>query len=86
MSVASRAGERLEQVTRRIDEITGMNQSVAAATEEQTAVIEELNKDMVQIDALNRRGLDNLQATFEACATLDRQAERLKRLVETFRI
>ncbi|HLT05569.1 MAG TPA: methyl-accepting chemotaxis protein [Pseudomonas sp.] len=86
MRVASQAGERLEQVTRRIDEISGMNQSVAAATEEQTAVIEVLNQDMVQIDELNRHGVDNLQATFEACATLDQQAARLKRLVETFRI
>src|SRR5690606_10837647 len=86
MRVASQAGERLEQVTRRIDEISGMNQSVAAATEEQTAVIEVLNQDMVQIDELNRHGVDNLQATFEACATLDQQAARLKRLLETFRI
>jgi len=42
VSIADRAGERLGEVTQRIGEIDGMNQSVAAATEEQTAVIESL--------------------------------------------
>ncbi|HBO7177646.1 TPA: methyl-accepting chemotaxis protein, partial [Pseudomonas aeruginosa] len=38
VEIANRAGESLSSVTRRIGEIDGMNQSVATATEEQTAV------------------------------------------------
>ncbi|ELG7183878.1 TPA: methyl-accepting chemotaxis protein PctA, partial [Pseudomonas aeruginosa] len=38
VEIANRAGESLGSVTRRIGEIDGMNQSVATATEEQTAV------------------------------------------------
>uniref|UniRef100_UPI0009356B20 methyl-accepting chemotaxis protein PctA n=1 Tax=Pseudomonas aeruginosa TaxID=287 RepID=UPI0009356B20 len=38
VEIANRAGERLSSVTGRIAEIDGMNQSVATATEEQTAV------------------------------------------------
>ncbi|EPB8118991.1 TPA: methyl-accepting chemotaxis protein PctA, partial [Pseudomonas aeruginosa] len=37
VEIANRAGESLSSVTRRIGEIDGMNQSVATATEEQTA-------------------------------------------------
>ncbi|MGK4536684.1 methyl-accepting chemotaxis protein PctA, partial [Pseudomonas aeruginosa] len=39
VEIANRAGESLSSVTRRIGEIDGMNQSVATATEEQTAVV-----------------------------------------------
>ncbi|MCO2630494.1 methyl-accepting chemotaxis protein, partial [Pseudomonas aeruginosa] len=39
VEIANRAGERLGSVTGRIGEIDGMNQSVATATEEQTAAV-----------------------------------------------
>ncbi|MBG6479509.1 methyl-accepting chemotaxis protein, partial [Pseudomonas aeruginosa] len=45
VEIANRAGESLSSVTRRIGEIDGMNQSVATATEEQTAVVDSLNMD-----------------------------------------
>ena len=50
VEVANQAGARLISVTQRIEEIDGMNQSVAAATEEQTAVVETLNVDINQIN------------------------------------
>ncbi|MCO3449868.1 methyl-accepting chemotaxis protein, partial [Pseudomonas aeruginosa] len=46
VEIANRAGERLSSVTGRIAEIDGMNQSVATATEEQTAVVDSLNMDI----------------------------------------
>ncbi|MCO2458313.1 methyl-accepting chemotaxis protein, partial [Pseudomonas aeruginosa] len=49
VEIANRAGERLSSVTRRIGEIDGMNQSVATATEEQTAVVDSLNMDITEI-------------------------------------
>lgn len=86
VSIANQAGERLDRVTARIGEIDGMNQSVATATEEQTAVIEALNLDITEINSLNQQGVSNLNATFEACADLNAQAERLSHLVGSFRI
>ena len=86
VSIADRAGERLGEVTQRIGEIDGMNQSVAAATEEQTAVIESLNMDITEINTLNQQGVENLQSTLSACGDLDQQARRLKQLVDSFRI
>ncbi|ENG6265801.1 methyl-accepting chemotaxis protein PctA, partial [Pseudomonas aeruginosa] len=48
VEIANRAGESLSSVTRRIGEIDGMNQSVATATEEQTAVVDSLNMDITE--------------------------------------
>ncbi|MCG0483926.1 methyl-accepting chemotaxis protein PctA, partial [Pseudomonas aeruginosa] len=66
VEIANRAGERLSSVTGRIAEIDGMNQSVATATEEQTAVVDSLNMDITEINTLNQEGVENLQATLRA--------------------
>jgi len=86
VQIANQAGERLDSVTVRIGEIDGMNQSVATATEEQTAVVEAINMDINEINMLNQEGVENLQATLRACSDLEQQASRLKHLVGTFRI
>ncbi|MDP9652954.1 UNVERIFIED_ORG: methyl-accepting chemotaxis protein [Pseudomonas putida] len=86
VGIANQAGERLGSVTQRIGEIDGMNQSVATATEEQTAVVESINVDITEINTLNQEGVENLQATLRACADLEQQAARLKQLVGSFRI
>jgi methyl-accepting chemotaxis protein len=84
--IANLAGERLNSVTLRIGEIDGMNQSVATATEEQTAVVESINMDITEINTLNQEGVENLQSTLRACVDLEQQAARLKQLVGSFRI
>ena len=86
VEIANLAGERLNSVTLRIGEIDGMNQSVATATEEQTAVVESINVDITEINTLNQEGVENLQSTLRACADLEQQAVRLKQLVGNFRI
>ncbi|KPX44935.1 Methyl-accepting chemotaxis protein [Pseudomonas ficuserectae] len=86
VGIANLAGERLGSVTRRIEEINGMNQSVAAATEEQTSVVESINVDITHINTLNQLGVDNLRQTLDACNSLEEQAARLQQLVGSFRI
>ena len=86
VEVAHQAGARLISVTQRIEEIDGMNQSVAAATEEQTAVVETLNVDINQINLLNQQGVVNLNETLKDCDALSQQASRLKQLVDSFKI
>nr|WP_281687093.1 methyl-accepting chemotaxis protein [Pseudomonas citronellolis] len=86
VEIANRAGQRLASVTGRISEIDAMNQSVATATEEQTAVVDSLNMDITEINTLNQEGVENLQATLRACADLEAQAGRLRHLVDSFRI
>ena len=86
VSIANLAGERLGSVTQRISDIDNVNQSVAAATEEQTAVVEALNVDITEINTLNQQGVENLQSTLQACTELEQQADRLNQLVGSFRI
>ncbi|UVK98956.1 methyl-accepting chemotaxis protein [Pseudomonas sp. B21-048] len=86
VEVANQAGLRLVSVTQRIGEIDGMNQSVAAATEEQTAVVETLNVDVSQINLLNQQSVANLNETLKDCDALSQQANRLKQLVDSFKI
>ncbi|HCE9330455.1 methyl-accepting chemotaxis protein PctA [Pseudomonas aeruginosa] len=86
VEIANRAGERLGSVTSRIGEIDSMNQSVATATEEQTAVVDSLNMDITEINTLNQEGVENLQATLRACGELEAQAGRLRQLVDSFKI
>ncbi len=86
VGIANLAGKRLGSVTQRISEIDNVNQSVAAATEEQTAVIEALNVDITEINTLNQQGVENLHSTLQACTELERQADRLNQLVGSFRI
>ncbi|PCA70165.1 chemotaxis protein [Pseudomonas aeruginosa] len=86
VEIANRAGESLSSVTGRIGEIDGMNQSVATATEEQTAVVDSLNMDITEINTLNQEGVENLQATLRACGELETQAGRLRQLVDSFKI
>lgn len=86
VTVANQAGECLGRVAQRIGEIDAMNHSVAAATEEQTAVVISINDDIAQIDVLNRHGVASLHSTFQACADLEREADRLQHLVTYFKI
>lgn len=86
VEVANQAGLRLVSVTQRIGEIDGMNQSVAAATEEQTAVVETLNMDVSHINLLNQQSVANLNETLKDCDALSQQANRLKQLVDSFKI
>ncbi|WP_248284638.1 methyl-accepting chemotaxis protein, partial [Pseudomonas faucium] len=80
VGIANQAGERLGSVTQRIGEIDGMNQSVATATEEQTAVVESINVDITEINTLNQEGVQNLQSTLRACTDLEHQVDRLQQL------
>lgn len=86
VTVANQAGVSLGVVVQRIVEIDGMNQSVAAATEEQTTVVEALNMDIHQINVLNQQGMANLNETLGDCDALSHQASRLKQLVDSFKI
>ena len=86
MEIANRAGERLSSVTGRIAEIDGMNQSVATATEEQTAVVDSLNMDITEINTLNQEGVENLPGHPARLRRAETQAGRLRQLVDSFKI
>ncbi len=79
VEIANRAGERLSSVTGRIAEIDGMNQSVATATEEQTAVVDSLNMVKREAAALV---LDQGYSHIDACRSLGVVDSALRRWVK----
>ncbi|EKT4529714.1 methyl-accepting chemotaxis protein [Pseudomonas putida] len=86
MEIAHDAGAGLINVSSKIELMDAMNHSVAAATEEQTAVIETINADIVEMSQLNEDAAKNLQLTLAACNKMDKQVSELQKLVGGFKI
>ncbi|MCE0850147.1 methyl-accepting chemotaxis protein [Pseudomonas asiatica] len=86
VSIAAQAGQRLVGVTQCLEQMDGMNQSVAAATEEQTTVVVALHGDMNEVQRLNQAGSEQLQTTLAACTQLNSQLHDLSALIGTFRV
>jgi methyl-accepting chemotaxis protein len=80
------AGERLSGVMVGIGEIDEINLSMATATEEQSSVVESLDRDITTITDLNQAVVANLQATLQACSELEQESQRLQQMVGSFRI
>lgn len=83
---AQTSGEKMEAVDAAIARIDSVNHSVAAATEEQTAVMTALDKDISAIQIANQRGVQNLQQTRDACHKLRTECDRLERQLGRFRV
>lgn len=86
IDIAQKAGVRLESINTIVGEIDGINHSVAAATEEQSTVADLISSDTTELDLLNRKGVENLRETLDACARLEHQVESLRGLVSGFRL
>jgi len=86
MQVANEAGSSLSAVVSGIGQIDDVSLTVAAATEQQSTAVEQLNRDVHEISRLNEQSSDNLVATLQACAQLDVEVGRLRAVVDTFRL
>ncbi|BBI43231.1 methyl-accepting chemotaxis protein [Pseudomonas syringae] len=62
-TVIESTGQQLKTVLLKIRDIDGMNLSMAAATEQQTNVVDTIGEDMTQIEALNVACVQNLKHT-----------------------
>lgn len=86
VKAANLAGERLSSVLLGIGEIDEINLSMATATEEQTSVVDNLDRDISHINDLNQEMVGNLQSTLRACTELENQSQRLQQMVGSFKI
>lgn len=83
---AQRTGQSLGAITGQIERISDMNTQVAAATEEQSSVTEEINRNVQGIADLAHATTDEVRACREDCRTLSRLAEDLARQMGKFRL
>ncbi|WP_371854746.1 methyl-accepting chemotaxis protein [Pseudomonas sp. Irchel s3h17] len=83
---SQRTGASLTAITGQVEHISDMNHQVATATEEQSAVTEEINRNVQGISDLARATTGEVRACREDCQTLQRLADDLARQMGGFKL
>lgn len=86
VSMMNDSGDAYDAIVRSIDEVTLMNTQVSVATEEQSTVAEEINKNVERIRhlaELNAQGLHEIESQI---ASQSQQSEELAKLVTFFKV
>lgn len=82
---AASAGGSITSISERIDTINDMNNQIASAAEEQTAVAEEINRNISNISHVSEETAIGAKNTAEACNELLELANQLRSTVGSFR-
>ncbi|WP_447891865.1 methyl-accepting chemotaxis protein [Pseudomonas atacamensis] len=83
---SQRTGASLTAITGQVERISDMNHQVATATEEQSAVTEEINRNVQGISDLARATAGEVRACREDCQVLQRLADDLARQMGGFKL
>ena len=83
---AKHAGESLTSITRAVGTILDLNTQIATASEEQSAVSEEINRNVVNIQDISEQTSSGSEQTATASAELARLGEQLQNLVGQFKV
>ncbi|WP_371316664.1 methyl-accepting chemotaxis protein [Pseudomonas gingeri] len=86
VEASQRTGASLQAITGQVERISDMNQQVATATEEQSAVTEEINRNVQGISDLARETAGEVRACREDCQALLRLADDLAQQMGGFRL
>ncbi|WP_347986862.1 methyl-accepting chemotaxis protein [Methylomonas sp. AM2-LC] len=83
---AASAGGSITSISQRIDMINDMNNQIASAAEEQTAVAEEINRNISNISHVSEETSTGAKKTAEACKELLELANQLRATIGSFKI
>lgn len=83
---ASETDQSLDSITQSVDRINDMNAQIATAAEEQSAVVEEMNRNVESIRHLSMQTLDSTDAVVSATGHLEDLAGRLASLVHQYKV
>jgi methyl-accepting chemotaxis protein len=86
VSMAARAGEALDSITRSVATIADMSAQIASAAEEQSTVAEEINRNVTQIATVSDQNAAASTQTASSSTELARLAEELNGMVAVFRV
>ncbi|QEP41980.1 HAMP domain-containing protein [Ectothiorhodospiraceae bacterium BW-2] len=80
-----RAGEALNDIATAVDTITTMSAQIATASEEQSAVTDEINRNIVTINDIATQTAEDAANSSETSQQLAAQAEQLLTLLSSFK-
>ncbi|MCL6704291.1 methyl-accepting chemotaxis protein [Pseudomonas sp. T1.Ur] len=86
VELTRRAGGSLENITRTVSAIQSMNQQIAAAAEQQSAVAEEINRSVLNVRDVSEQTASSSEETAASSAELARLGVHLQTLVGRFRV
>jgi len=80
------AGESLDSIVETVKQINDMNNQIASAAEQQSAVAEEINRNIIEINTVTEKTAENTKQTSSSCQNLAQLADKLQQMVSHFRI
>ncbi len=83
---AVEAGQGLDSITQAVATISDMNQQIATAAEEQTAVAEEINRNIVNISRVADLTSNGAERTIQATRHLSELAHYLRQQLDQFQV
>ncbi|AWM89819.1 methyl-accepting chemotaxis protein [Pseudomonas sp. 31-12] len=86
VELTRRAGSSLESITRTVSAIQSMNQQIAAAAEQQTAVAEEINRSVLNVRDVSDQTSAASEETAASSVELARLGTHLQMLVGRFKV
>ena len=86
VELTRRAGEALGSITRTVSTIQGMNQQIAAAAEQQSAVAEEINRSVLNVRDVSEQTAAASEETAASSTELARLGTHLQTLVGRFKV
>ncbi|WP_431700286.1 methyl-accepting chemotaxis protein [Pseudomonas sp. BR20] len=81
-----RAVSALENITGKVSIIQSMNQQIATAAEQQSAVTEEINRSVINVRNISDQTANTCEETAASSNELARLGHELERLVERFKV
>jgi methyl-accepting chemotaxis protein len=86
VELTRRAGTSLENITRTVSNIQAMNQQIATAAEQQSAVAEEISRSIVNVRDVSEQAATASEQTALSSAELARLGGHLQTLVSHFKV
>jgi len=86
VALTRRAGESLENITRTVSNIQSMNQQIAAAAEQQSAVAEEISRSVLNVRDVSEQTAAASNETAASSVELARLGNHLQMMVSRFRM
>lgn len=83
---AATASRALTTITEAVSQINDMNNQIASAAEEQSAVAEDINRNVVNIGQVAHEVAGGAEQASQASAGLTRLAEQQRRLINQFKV